>query len=233
MTLIIYAQCRDATIIISDRLDSGREISQDVKKYYRPRNNNYILALSGPSDVIVSLLRHITRDQSINSLNVIDKILAIVFANSRSMILNDITEGFILVRNGSSFEFNSVEIKPPEPIIGPAETEFRCIGDPEARGIANNFLSKRNLRDMDLGDAIQYLIAIMLETSNTVARSVGGITLGFDILVLFNNGDIKECSPYRSSENKKISTDFEPDSSKNFDHYLQSITTNSTEENRE
>lgn len=188
MTLIIYVRCQDASIIISDRLESGRG-SQDVKKYYVSNNGDYILGLAGPSDPTITLLRYIKQDTTINSANIVDKIEEIVTRNHRIFLNNDPQEGFLLLNNGTTFNFNSVDIKPPSPIIGPIDVQYRCFGDPEAKGIANNFLSKRNLVQVNSEYACQYLIAIMLEANNAVS-TVGGINRGFDILVLSNTGKI-------------------------------------------
>ena len=199
MTLIIYAKCSDAAILILDRKEMDTaNFGQSVKKYYAPKNNKFVLALAGESIIIDSIISKIRTDNNITSI--IDKLSEI----SKDMPLVNagptLCNGILLINSENRLKFNDVWFSNASNTIVENDPDFKCYGDDDGKILANYLIRKFNISELPYKDACQYLISIFSDISATI-NSVGKLEEhGLDLLILSDKGEIKK---YKINNNLK------------------------------
>ena len=217
MTLIIYAKCSDATILILDRKEmETANFGQSVKKYYIPKNNKFTLALAGESIMIDSIISKIRTDNNINSI--VDKLYEI----SKDVPLVSggpkICNGVLLINDENSLKFNDVWFSNGSNIIVENNPDFKCYGDDDGKILADYLIRKLNISELPYKDVCQYLISIFSEISKTI-NSVGKLEEhGLDLLILFDDGKIKKYKINGNLKTNKIK--YEYDINKYFENEL-------------
>ncbi len=190
MTLIIYIKCADAIIAILDRKETNTsDVGQTTKKYYFPSNQEFLLALAGESIRIDTIVSDLQIDQSINSTTIRKKLYEII---EKSPILgtDNMSAGFLLIKDTNTFKFNNVWFSNSQKSIIEEDPPFKCYG--EGATIADYLIRKFNFSELPWSTACQYLIAIMQDISKRV-DSVGSIqNYGFDVIVFTNSGELKQ-----------------------------------------
>ena len=166
MTLIIYAKCSDATILILDRKEmETANFGQSVKKYYIPKNNKFTLALAGESIMIDSIISKIRTDNNINSI--VDKLYEL----SKNVPLVSggpkICNGVLLINDENSLKFNDVWFSNGSNIIVENNPDFKCYGDDDGKILADYLIRKLNISELSYRDVCQYLISIFSDISET------------------------------------------------------------------
>ena len=129
MTLIIYIKCADAIIAILDRKETNTsDVGQTTKKYYFPSNQDFLLALAGESIRIDTIVSDLQIDQSINSTTIRKKLYEII---EKSPILgtDNMSAGFLLIKDTNTFKFNNVWFSNSQKSIVEEDPPFKCYGE--------------------------------------------------------------------------------------------------------
>ena len=207
MTLIIYAKCSDATILILDRKEmETANFGQSVKKYYIPKNNKFTLALAGESIMIDSIISKIRTDNNINSI--VDKLYEI----SKDVPLVSggpkICNGVLLINDKNNLKFNDVWFSNGLNTIVENNPDFKCYGDDDGKILADYLIRKLNISELSYRDVCQYLISIFSDISETI-NSVGKLEeYGLDLLILFDDGKIKKYKINKNLKTNKIKHEY-------------------------
>lgn len=211
MTLIIYIQCNDATIVILDRKESDTsQTGQITKKYYLPTNHDFFLALAGDSIRIDTIRSDLHIDQSIEASSIRNKLYGIIENSPKTGSPESISDGLLLIRENTAFKFNDVWFTTHHKSIVEIDPPFKCYGD--GAQLADYLIRKFDFSKLSWKDACQYLIAIMQDVSKRV-DSVGTIEdYGFDIIVI-KDSEITYNTINEGNENYKIDCSFKPDQS--------------------
>lgn len=190
MTLIIYIKCADAIITILDRKETNTsDVGQTTKKYYLPSNQEFLLALAGESIRIDTIVSDLQIDPSANS-NTIRKKLYEIIEKSPILGTDNMSAGFLLIKDTNTFKFNNVWFSNSQKSIVEEDPPFKCYG--EGAIIADYLIRKFNFSELPWPTACQHLIAIMQDISKRV-DSVGSIqNYGFDVIVFTNSGELKQ-----------------------------------------
>jgi len=216
MTLIIFNQCSDGQVIILDRKETNTSsVGQSTKKYFLPKNQEFILALSGDSLRIDTIFSALTLDSSINSENVIAKLDEII--KNSPIFGSGLVEssGLLLLRKTNSFLFYNVWFTNSQRSIVEENPPFKHYG--EGGALADYLIRKFDLQNFTWEIACKYLISIMQEVS-TIVDSVGNLErFGFDIIVITNNGEIRTCTLTKWDGKKEVDFSFTPDTDKNIE----------------
>jgi len=190
MTLIIYVRCRDGCVLISDRQASepGGHSRED-KKAFVSEDRSFIIAGAGKgsdaSIVCSSMSQEENNDESSIRQN-----------------LNDVVDNYRSRYSQSNLDFEAIAILREETGITAYEIfalgggarrqrmnpDFRPIGLSAAIIIADYFLKKLKLSELDWKKATQYGIAIMKAVADVV-NGVGRLEdFGFDVNIALDNG---------------------------------------------
>lgn len=209
MTLIIYTKCTDATIAILDRKESNTsDIGQITKKYYLPTNQEFILALAGESIRIDTIVSDLHIDQGVISTEIRKKLYEIIEKSPKIIGTENISGGFLLIKEGTSFKFNNVWFTNSQKSIVEEDPLFKCYG--EGAPLADYLIRKFEFSKFPWKVACQHLIAIMQDVSKRV-DSVGSLeNYGLDLIVITDDGDLKLSTVYDGKGIDGITCNFEP-----------------------
>lgn len=209
MTLIIYNKCNDGSVIILDRKETNTSsVGQITKKYYLPRNEEFVLSLAGDSERIDTIVTALTLDKNIDSNSIIRKLDEII--KKAPIFTGDLKEssGLLLVKDKASFTYHNVWFTNSNRSIVEENPKFKCYG--EGAPLADYLIRKFDLQNISWQLACQYLIAIMQEVSSSI-DSVGSLEkFGFDIIVIANSGEVRSCTLYELDGLDKINCIFNP-----------------------
>jgi len=207
LTLIIYTKCKDATIVILDRKESNTsEVGQTTKKYYLPTNQEFMLALSGESIRIDTIVSDLQLDQSVDA-NTIRKKLYEIIKKSPLVGTENMSSGLLLIKDSNFFKFNNVWFSNSQKSIVEEDPPFKCYG--EGSIIADYLIRKFNFLEFPAPVTCQHLIAIMQDVSKRI-DSVGSIeNYGFDLIVITDSGELKHATLSDKNGIKEIQCKFE------------------------
>jgi len=210
MTLIIYAKYADGVIIIADKKqnDDTSNSDQSVRKYFLPDHQEYVISLAGDGTRIDTITTPLEIEQTQG--DDIKKKLHDIVEIPRDPNLGH-SDGLLLILNKSPREFYHVWTRTNKVGINHDNPLFECYGD--GASLAKYFLHNFVTRNMSLDQATQHLIAIMQEVSRH-NDSVGSLEkYGFDILIIQDDGTIKEILMDHDVGINKINTKFDFDNS--------------------
>ncbi|MFC1486385.1 hypothetical protein ACFLRN_01680 [Thermoproteota archaeon] len=217
MTLIIYLRCNDGCILVSDRqASSPGGYNRQEKKLFLSENKNLVIAGAGDG-FEVSRICSLICDTENNDTNVRAKFNEAVdeFRTRYAPAVSDV-DTIVVVREEDRIVAYNINIIGTQIIDSRITAEFRTCGRPAAKIIADYFLMKKKIDELDWITATHYAIAVMQEVANNV-DGVGKIeNFGFDISVILNNGEIYEKENFREIS-AWIHTDFKiPEDAPNF-----------------
>ena len=190
MTLIIYAKCADASILISDRQEvSGTSVVQAVIKYHIPKDSSYIMAFSAKAGQEVD--RFYTRLQ-INPINLSQFVRDLSRTVKEDRLAIDLhgEEGCFVVYQNNEIICYNLTLFSTEIAVIQWDEDWKCVGDENAKAAGNVLMNKANISKDNWQKAAQKIIAIMHNISHRIS-SVGKIQiLGFDVFIMKNNGEL-------------------------------------------
>src|SRR3972149_10566779 len=111
MTLIIYLQCTDGTIILTDRKQSNISAASEItKKYYIPNNEQFIFSMSGDADRIDTIVNELKKEQTLNSDTIRQRLDQIMRQSPDFGGEIKISSGLLLVKENTNFQFHNVRL---------------------------------------------------------------------------------------------------------------------------
>lgn len=223
MTLIIFNKCINGSILILDRKETDVSgIGQETKKYFFPKNKQFILALAGETLRIETIFSALELDKNVDATSITQKLDEIIhkipiFSGSMADSV-----GLLLVKQSDSWEFHHVWFTNNNYVIERNDPRFKCYGDGSI--LTDYLMRKFNLDNLPWQESLSHLIAIMQEVSTTI-DSVGDIQkFGFDIFV-FTKDEIKSGTIRNLGSIKNIMLDFQPIANDETENLLQTIPT--------
>ena len=191
MTLIIFIKCADASILLLDRKESNASgVGQTTQKYYLPTNREFVLALAGESIRIDTIVSDLHIDQTVTNETIRKKLYDIIENSPQFGNAESISDGLLLIKDESSFEFNNVWFTNSRQSIVKDDPSFKCYG--EGFILADYLIRKFNFSSLSQESACRCLLAILQDISKRV-DSVGSIdNYGVDLLVFTNSGELKQ-----------------------------------------
>lgn len=209
MTLIIFIQCADAIIVALDRKESNTsDVGQYTKKYYLPTNHEFVLALAGESIRIDTIVSDLHIDQNVTAQTIREKLYEIIESSPQIGNIESMSSGLLLIKDGNTIQFNNVWFTNSQKIIVAEDPKFKCYG--EGSTLADFLIRKFDFENYSSEVACQYLVAIFQEVAKRV-DSVGSIeNYGLDLLVLKNDGELKQSTIHDSDGIEGIDCRFSP-----------------------
>ena len=190
MTLIIYVRCRDGCILVSDRQASEPGgYNREDKKAFVSEDRNFIIAGAGKGSDASIICSSMSQEDN-NDESSIRQNLRNVVDNYRSQYSpsNLDFEAIAILREGTGITAYEIFALGGSARCQRMSPDYRPIGVRAAKIIADYFLKKLKLSELDWKNATQYGIAVIKEVGEVVDR-VGRLEdFGFDINVVLNNG---------------------------------------------
>ncbi|RDJ30992.1 MAG: hypothetical protein DWQ18_04665 [Crenarchaeota archaeon] len=209
MTLILYLKCQDAQLIIADRKQTNSSSTSEIsKKYYLPKNKEFLLALSGDVDRIFTIINELKSDQTINSDNARIKISQIMQNSPTFGGEIKVSSGLLMIKENTKYQFHQVHLSNSMQTIIDDAPKFKSYGD--GIEIANHLIRKFKPYELEWKIALEYGLSILNEVSKSI-ESVGNIEdYGVDVILISNNEQIQHCTIEHSSEIQDIELNFDP-----------------------
>lgn len=190
MTLIIYVRCRDGCILISDRQASepGGHSRED-KKAFVSEDKNFIIAGAGNGSDASIICSSMSQEDNNNESSIRQNLNGVV-DNYRSQYSrsNLNFEAIAILREWTGITAYEIFTLGRGVRCERISPDFRPIGLSAAKIIADYFLKKLKLGELDWKKATQYGIAIMKAVGDVV-DGVGRLEdFGFDVNIVLNTG---------------------------------------------
>lgn len=203
MTLIIYAKCKDASIIVCDRQEgSGTSNANEVTKHYIPNDASYIMAFSASKGPEIDRFYTQLKIKQIQISQITIGLNDVVKSIGRLAVSQDGEDGCMILNDSLKIVFYRLTLFSNDIVVLEDNVDWRCIGDENAVSVGNVLMGKVKVFEDIWQKATQKIIAIMKEIAKRNS-SVGQISLfGFDVFVMKNSGEIFH---------KKYTNDVKPD----------------------
>lgn len=188
MTLIAYAKCTDGQVLAVDRKESDYEsMPSPVRKYYLPNNEQFVLALAGPSDMVDMIVDSLHSDQDITG----ETVKGALQGEGGSLFpgnVDAVLSGILMARIGGQFRHYKVAISNSRKLIVEDDPDKRCYGSGEP--VAMYLMNKLLPVPLPWKETLPLVAEIVDEVAGSV-DGVGSIDkYGMDAFVFTDDGEV-------------------------------------------